>query len=482
MTTPRTGSQTTGSPAAGSQTTAGPATEKPFGWRFTLPLLLGSTLNPVNSSMIATGLVGIAADFHTGPGTTANLVSVQYLCSAVAQPTMGKLSTLFGPRRIFLIGVAILLAGGGIGGVAPNFDVLLLSRALIGIGTSGCYPTAMALVRRRADRAGVGVPSRVLGNFSIAAQITVVIGLPVGGVLAGAFGWRSLFLVNVPLAMITLAFAFFAVEKDPPSPREGRARTIAAIDLPGIALFGVVIVSLLLFLSGLRTPKWWLLALTTALTVALLLWERRAPQPLLDVRMLAANGPLQRTYLRQTLLGLGVYTALYGASQWMQDAAGHSATAVGLIMVPLSATSIVGSRLASSKGWVRWPLVIGAVSLVATGAVMLTITTSSGVAVLIGMSVLFGLTNGFGGFANQATLYTQSPAETIATAAGLLRTFAYLGAIFSASVIGMAFGSHITDAGFHRLAWVIVAIGASSLLLTVLDRRIPVKVDSTNGR
>ena len=132
---------------------------QPFGWRFTFPLLLGSTLNPINSSMIATGLVGIAADFRIGPGAAANLVSVLYLCSAVMQPTMGKLATLYGPRKVFLAGATVLLAGGLLGTFAPSYAALLLSRALIGIGTSAGYPTAMALVRRRADRTGSGVPS-----------------------------------------------------------------------------------------------------------------------------------------------------------------------------------------------------------------------------------------------------------------------------------------------------------------------------------
>ena len=120
-------------------------------------------------------------------------MSVLYLCSAVMQPTMGKLAMLFGPRRVFLVGVAILLVGGAVGGVAPSFDVLLVSRALIGVGTSACYPTAMAIIRRRADSRRVGVPSRVLGNLTIAAQVVIVFGLPIGGVLAGAFGWRALF-------------------------------------------------------------------------------------------------------------------------------------------------------------------------------------------------------------------------------------------------------------------------------------------------
>ena len=215
--------------------------------------------------MIATGLVGIAADFHTGPGQTATLVSVLYLCSAVMQPTMGKLSTLFGARRIFLIGVAILLLGGAIGAVAPSFGVLLLSRALIGVATSAAYPTAMALVRRRADERGIGVPSRVLGNFSIASQITTVFGLPIGGVLAGAFGWRALFLVNLPLAIITFAFAFFGVAVDPKASVSDRGGILAAIDLPGIALFAASIVTLLIFLSELTAPAWLLLAVSLLL-------------------------------------------------------------------------------------------------------------------------------------------------------------------------------------------------------------------------
>jgi predicted MFS family arabinose efflux permease len=455
-------------------TETGQAAEKPFGWRFTLPLLLGSTLNPINSSMLATGLVSIAADFHTGPGQTATLVSVLYLCSAVMQPTMGKLSTLFGPRRIFLIGVFLLLVGGAVGAIAPSFGVLLVSRALIGIGTSACYPTAMALVRRRADRFGVGVPSRVLGNFSIAAQITVVFGLPIGGVLAGAFGWRALFLVNVPLALVTLGFAFFGVTKDDPLPRRGLRGLIEAIDFPGILLFAATIVSLLVFLSSLTAPIWWLLAASIVLLASLIIWERRARQPLIDVRMLAKNSPLQRTYLRQMLVGLGTYTSLYGSSQWLEESAHYSPFAVGLILLPLSGLSIVIARIASSRGWIRWPLVLGAVALILSGVVMYFVDSSSSVLVLIGMTLLFGLTNGLSGFANQAALYIQAPGETIAVASGLYRTFSYVGAIFSSNLIGIAFGAAVTDAGFHRLAWVVLAIGAASLVLTAVDRRLPV--------
>lgn len=455
-------------------TATSPSQPKPFGWRFTAPLLLGSTLNPINSSMIATALVGIGIDFHAGPGTTATLVSVLYLFSAVAQPTMGKLSSIFGARRIFVTGVVILLVAGVVGTLAPAFWVLFLSRALIGIGTSAAYPTAMALVRRRADERGIGVPARVLGNFSIAAQVTAVIGLPLGGVLAGAFGWRALFAVNIPLAIISIVLTLVGVAKDPPVARGGRDSLLVALDVPGIILFGAATTSLLLFFSDLKSPPWWALAAFFVALTALIIWERRTARPLIDVRMLARNRPLQRTYLRQLLVGLGIYTALYGSSQWLEEGRGLDASTVGLILIPFSAFSIVLARIVSGKAWIRWPLVFSGLGLVATAAVMLILNAESPIWLLIAMTMLFGLTNGLSGFANQAALYVQTSSDEIAVAAGLYRTSSYIGAIFSSSLIGITFGSSATDAGLHAVAWVLAGIGVIVVLLVAFDRKLPV--------
>jgi predicted MFS family arabinose efflux permease len=446
---------------------------KPFGWRFIAPLLLGSTLNPINSSMIATALVGIGVDMHVGAGATASLISVLYLFSAVCQPTMGKLSRSFGPRRVFLTGVIILFVAGVIGAAAPGFAFLLVSRALIGIGTSACYPTAMALIRKRADDRGVGVPSRVLGNLSIAAQVTVVIGLPLGGVLAGTFGWRAIFAVNIPLALISIVLILIGVAKDKPLPRRSRGQLLTALDVPGIVFFAGMVTSLLVFLADLASPAWWLLVFAAALAAALFVWERQAESPLIDFRMLGRNLPLQRTYLRQMLTNLATYTALYGTSQWMEESMGLSATTVGFILIPMSVTSIIIARVISGRGWVRWPLVLAGATLVFVAGVLLTTTSESSAVVLIGMSLLFGASSGFAGFGNQAALYLQSPADEIAVGAGLLRTSSYIGAIFSSSLIGIVFGSNATDNGLHTLAWVLGGIGVIIVILTVLDRSIP---------
>jgi MFS family permease len=73
-----------------------------FGFRFVTPLALGSTLNPINSTMISTALVAIARDYHASVAQTGWLIAGLYLTSAIAQPTMGRLADLFGPRRVYL--------------------------------------------------------------------------------------------------------------------------------------------------------------------------------------------------------------------------------------------------------------------------------------------------------------------------------------------------------------------------------------------
>ncbi|MET8553784.1 MFS transporter [Streptomyces sp. NPDC004959] len=452
-----------------------------FGLRFTFPLMLGTSLNPVNSSLLATGLAGIAADFHLGPGPAASLVSVLYLCSAVMQPTMGKLATIFGPRKIFLSGVTILLAGGVLGAVAPGFRVLLLSRALIGIGSSACYPASMALVRRRAEQLRTGVPSTVLGNFSIASQIVAVLGLPLGGVLAGAFGWRALFLVNVPLAALALVFAAKNVEKDPPAEARGLKGSLASVDPLGIALFALSVVCLLQFLNDLDHPAWPLGALAFVTLAALIWWERRTVSPLIDVRSLARNPALRRTYTRQLLVGLGVYASMYSLTQWLEGSAGYSSFQVGLIMLPMSAVSMILARLVSTRGWVRRPLLTGNLALVGGGLLMLTAHKGSPLVLVLLTTGVLGFPNGLCNFANQTTLFVQTSADEVGVAAGLFRTFGYIGAIFSSSVIALSFGDHVTDAGFHHMGWIVLALGALTVLTTLFDRTIPTTVSQDKG-
>jgi MFS family permease len=449
----------------------------PFSWRFTAPLFIGSALNPVNSSLIATALLPIAHGIGVRVGQTAALVSALYLATAIAQPTAGKAAEVFGPRRIFLAGIVMVGLGGLIGGVGQDLVTLLVSRVLIGLGTSCAYPTAMLLIRRRARDAGMDQPpGGVLGGLLIAGIATASLGLPIGGVLVGALGWRSVFLFNVPVSVIALAAALAWVQSDGPLHRPLRFRDLASrLDLVGIAGFALAMVGLLLFLFGLPTAQWYLMAISAVLWIALVVWELRASTPFLDLRMLASNKALTRTYLRFGLAMLCLYVVLYGITQWIEAVRGLTETEAGLLVLPMTLLSGLVISPVSSRNLVRGPVIAAAVACLIGSAGVLTLTASSWIGWIVVITLLFGVVTGFASAGNQTAMYSQAPAEQLGTASGLMRTFGYVGSIASSAITGIVFHTTVSDGGVHRIAWIMIGISLVLLLISALDRTLPAR-------
>jgi MFS family permease len=450
------------------------STGRPFSWRFTTPLFVGSALNAINSSMIATALVPIAAGLHVSVGQTASLVTALYLASAIAQPTAGKVAEVFGARRVFLAGIVLVLLGGVLGGAAPNLLTLLIARVLIGLGSSCAYPTAMMLIQRRATTAGMEKPpGGVLGGLQIAGVATASLGLPLGGVLVQAAGWRSVFLVNVPVALIALTAALIWIPRDPAQQTPSNAReVISRIDLTGIIGFALAMTALLAFLFSIPEPNWIILAAAVVLFVALTGWELRAEHPFVDVRLLVRNGALTRTYLRYALVALCVYLVLYGITQWLQAGRGTSALAAGLLLLPTSVISGVVVVPISRRNLVRGPVIVAAVACLAgsAGVLLLTSDTATGWIVLI--TLLFGVALGAGASGNQIALYTQAPPEQLGVASGLFRTFGYIGSIASSAITGIVFHNSVNDSGVHHIALIMIGVSIAAVALTVLDRKL----------
>lgn len=455
-----------------------------YSWRFVTPLLMSSVLNPVNSSLIATGLVPIAHAMGVSVGRTVVLVSTLYLASSIAQPTAGKLAEQLGPRRIFVAGILLVLVGGVVGGVGQNLATLIVARVLIGVGTSAGYPAAMVIIRRRAIWAGMSQPpGGVLGGLSIAGTVTVAIGPPIGGVLLAAFGWRSAFLVNLPIALLALVLTMAWVPKDEPLDRLPLRVLASRIDVTGIALFGGAMSSLLVFLLALPTMDWIPLVIAVALGGALVFWELRAATPFIDFRLFASNLPLSRTYLRCALTLLACYTVLYGITQWLEVAHGLSTIDAGLALLPMGIVAAVVSRPIAARNLVRGPLILGAACLVlASGAVMM-FSSQTPIVAIIGVTLLFAIALGGTSVSNQTALYVQAPADQVGTAAGLFRTVGYLGSTASSTITGIVFRHNVSDSGLHVVAVILAGVSVVVLVLTVLDRALKApRTSSPHGK
>ncbi|MEZ5075916.1 MAG: MFS transporter [Solirubrobacterales bacterium] len=443
-----------------------------FPWRFRLPLFVGSALNPINSSMIATALVPIADQVGASLGATSVLIASLYLASAVAQPAMGRLAEALGPRRVFVAGVGLVLAGGLIGGLGRDLPVLTVARVLIGIGTAAGYPTAMILVRRRAAAVGLTEPpGRVLGGLTVTGQATAVLGLPLGGLLVGAFGWQAVFFVNVPLALLAWPMLAAWVPPDPPPTLGGGLGRLArAVDIGGMAGFVAATTSLLVFVLSLPQLRAVALAIGIGSAIGLVLWELHARAPFVDVRLLASSPALSFAFARIALTLFGMYSILYGVAQWIEAGRGQSPAVAGFSILPMTAVAIVAATLAAGRTSVRRPLLAAAAcALAGSGGLLLAANTSSILGV-VAVTVLFGVAVGAGTVGNQAALYVAAPAARIGTAAGFFRTFGYVGAIGSAAVTGVVFSDAADDRGLRTIAAILTVASIGLAVATLADR------------
>ncbi|MFI0728840.1 MFS transporter [Streptomyces sp. NPDC021225] len=444
-----------------------------FDRRLLAPMILGSVLNPINSTIVAVALVPIGVALGAPPAQTAWLVSALYLATSIGQPVVGRLIDLYGPRRLFLAGMSLGGIAGLMGVLAPNLGVLIAARVVLGFGTCAGYPAAMYLIRGEARRTGRESPAGVLTTLAVANQTVAVIGPSLGGLLIGVGGWRTTFAVNIPLAVAGLILGARRLPKAPPSdpsdPSERGGERIR-LDLAGMALFAAMLVSLLLFLMQPRADRWYLPVLVALAATGFTVRELRVAEPFIDLRVLGGNRPLVLTYGRTVLAAVVSYVFLYGYPQWLEEGRGLSASQAGLAQLPVFLVGIAVSTATGRRPEVRGKLVVGALGQIAACATMLLLRPDSPVWLLIAVALLFGIPQGLNNLALQNAVYHQADPERIGSSAGLMRTFFYLGAIVASSAYGAFYGTRADTGGLHGLAWFMLAVAAVFLAVTVVDR------------
>jgi MFS family permease len=352
------------------------------------------------------------------------------------------------------------------GALAPSLGVLIAARVLLGFGTSAAYPAAMQLTRGEAERTGQDSPAGVLTALAVSAQTVSVIGPTLGGLLIGVGGWRAIFTVNVPLSLACLVLGALRL------PRTSKDTTGIRrdVDPPGMLLFAVMLVSLMMFLTAPKLSEWYLPVLSAVAAVAFARRELRVPEPFVDLRVLGGNLPLVTTYIRQFLGYTTSYAFLYGYTQWLEEGRGLHASAAGLVLLPLSVTALGVSTLTGRREAIRAKLLVGSAVQIAGCAGLFLVGSGSPVWLLLAVGAVLGVPQGLLGPAGQNALYRQAEPARIASAAGLLRTFMYLGAL-AASAATAAFFPHRADTpGLHGLA-LFMAVGSALLLAITLPDR-----------
>jgi EmrB/QacA subfamily drug resistance transporter len=356
----------------------------------------------------------------------------------------GRTGDLYGKRRMFMIGIGVFAAASLAGGLAISDIWLIATRGLQGIGAAIAAPTALSLIATNFPEGTAR--NRAFGVYAAMSGGGGAIGLLLGGALTEWMGWRWIFFVNVPIALVVLFLTRRALNES--------ASGKGDLDVPGTVTATAGMVSLIYGLSNTSTQGWTApltlapIAAAVILLAAFAIIESRTSRPLIPLRILASRNRAG-TYLMMLCVATSAFCMLFFLSQYMQNVLGWSPVKTGVGFLPLSVGIVISAGITSrmlGRISVRVPLLIGP-ALVFAGLVgMSRLTATSGyldiVAPLVVMA--FGLGPQFVGLTLTA-VQGVAPAET-GLAAGLLNTMQQLGGALGLSVlVTVAIGATKTE-------------------------------------
>lgn len=326
-------------------------------------LILAMLLAALDQTIVSTALPRIASDLH-GLSKYSWVATAYLLTSAVSTPLYGKISDMFGRKKIFMFAISIFLIGSMLCGAAQSMNQLIVFRGLQGLGAGGLMVLAMTVV-------GDVVPPRQRGKYQGYFGATFATSSVVGPLLGGFFsdahsilgitGWRWIFYINLPLGI--LALIAIATRLHLPVKRSPHK-----IDYAGAALMAVSVVTLLLgtVWGGTDYPwgSWQIISLfSTAVVFALgfLVREHYAKEPIIPLELFK-NDIFSVASLLSFTIGIVMFGALIFLPQYQQVVRGDSATKSGLMLLPLIAgmmtASLSSGRLISKFGrYRRFPIV-----------------------------------------------------------------------------------------------------------------------------
>ncbi len=332
-------------------------------------IMLATLLAALDQTVVATALPQIATDLQ-GFQQLSWVVTAYLLASTVTVPLYGKLSDLYGRRRLFVVAITIFLVGSLLCGAAQTMGQLVACRALQGIGAGGLLPLAQTAI---ADLFSPRERGKYQGLVGAMWGLAAVAGPLLGGTLTDSASWRWIFLINLPLGGLALA----VVLKTMPRARGREHR----IDVAGALLLSVAISGLLLALTWGGTTYAWTspqVLITGLIGLALLplfvIVERRVPEPLVPLGLFS-----QRIFAVSTVGGFVIGAILFAVTIYVpvfsQGVQGDTATASGIVLIPLTlgwvAAATTTGRLITRTGRYRVFPLIGSVCIL-TALLLLT--------------------------------------------------------------------------------------------------------------
>jgi EmrB/QacA subfamily drug resistance transporter len=422
-------------------------------------------------TIVNVALPSIRQDLHASISGLQWVIDAYTMVVASLLMLAGSMADRFGRRRVFQIGMALFTLGSLLCSVAPSVQGLVAFRILQALGATMLNPVAMSIIANTfhepKERA------RAIGVWGAVAGISMALGPVIGGALTETIGWRSIFWVNLPVGIAAMVLAArYIPESKAPRPRR--------VDPLGQLLVFVILATVTYAVIEGPHAGWGSTTIvglftTAALAlIALLVYEPRRHEPLIDVRFIRSA-----PFSSATLIAVCSFSAFSGFlflnALYLQEVRGLSAFHTGLCTLPLALATMLCSplsgRLVGTHGTLPSLLVSGSATIV-SALIMTQLTATTPLPILLFNYALFGVGFGMVNAPITNTAVSGMPKAQSGLAAAVASTSRQIGASLGVALAGTILGTHI-HSGFaeasHPFWWLVSGGGVTVLLLACLS-------------
>jgi MFS transporter, DHA2 family, methylenomycin A resistance protein len=421
---------------------------------------LGFSMVLLDTTVVNVALGSIARDLSAGPTTLEWVANAYTLVFAGLLLSTGLASDRVGARTVFLAGLGTFALGSVAATLAPSAAALIAAQAVLGVGAALVLPTSLSLLSQVFEDPARRV--RAVGVWAAGSAVSFATGPVLGGVLIEQAGWRSIFVINLPLALVAGALVVSQV-----AAHRSDAKPAAPLTLGPQAAAIAMLLALTFGLVESGDSGWGsarvLVALGAAavLAIALVRRERTSDRPLVP-RALVAERRFTGATAGGALLNFAFYGELFFLSLFLQQDRGLDALETGLAFLPQPLFFIAVAPLASrllARGQ-RLPLALGAGIAVVGSLFLLGVDAHSPYGVLLVALALNGIGGGFAIPAVTASVMGSAPPSLAGIASASLNAGRQVGGVLGVAVLGglATAGGHVDVGAMHGAA-VLAALG-----------------------
>lgn len=383
----------------------------------------------------------------------------------------GSMADRFGRRRVFQLGMVLFMLGSLLCSLAPDIHGLVAFRVVQALGATMLNPVAMSIIANTFHEPKAR--ARAIGVWGAVAGVSMALGPVIGGALTESIGWRSIFWVNLPIGSAAMLLAARYIP-------ESRAPHARRVDPVGQTLVFVILASVTYAVIEGPQDGWssrtiiGLFGAATLSLIALLVYEPRRHEPLIDVRFFR-SAPFSSATLTAVCNFSAFSGFLFLNALYLQEVRGLSAFHTGLCTLPLALATIICSpisgRLVGSHG--ARPSLLASGGGIVISALMLTqLTATTPLPFLLLTYVIFGIGFGMGNAPITNTAVSGMPKAQAGLAAAIASTSRQIGASLGVALAGTMLAGHVHSGlaeASHPFWWLIAGAGATVIFLAWLS-------------